>query len=526
MNDLQQISMNVHKNKELYSNVKSMLKYNITVHNLYFHDNASIYTIDSYKNIIVTGGGDKSIRIWRIYKNDKEEECDIESKDKSDINDVNYNDDINENNKSNTNDITITDNNSITENITITNNKNKDKNIKLNYYTAINSFLKLQYISTYTFASTINCVRINSKGIIACTDDNGYLNIIRNKYIVDGEMEYRDKDNYDNVMDNKNVITYATTGEGGEVEWINHNMIVVGYSNGRVCLFKVEYNCNEECDKSSVNDKSIDNGDNKLIDGNGDNKLIDGNNNMKDGVINQKKKIRPRIVENKNKIILLHSLKLHSSNVVGLAYNKYFSTTENNHNNIDNNNNNTHTTNTNTNTNNENINNILNKNILVTVGKDRIMKILEIKENKLSLLHSIKNIKDEDRMFVDDSRGILFRRLGFSPSLKNSMYKLLYVCSTLYNKKNSVYILHYPYYADCIFGVVEGFDGPVVKVVFDNDYVYYLCRTSLYVGKIGSDVISKIENFTFRMMTDATIVDGVLLCTSVDGFITSLECVK
>lgn len=41
----------------------------VTTHNLYFHDEASIFTMDANDNFIATGGGDKDIRLWTMDKN-------------------------------------------------------------------------------------------------------------------------------------------------------------------------------------------------------------------------------------------------------------------------------------------------------------------------------------------------------------------------------------------------------------------------------------------------------------------------
>lgn len=40
----------------------------VTTHNLHFHDQASIYSVDSKDTIIATGGGDTDVRIWQVEK--------------------------------------------------------------------------------------------------------------------------------------------------------------------------------------------------------------------------------------------------------------------------------------------------------------------------------------------------------------------------------------------------------------------------------------------------------------------------
>lgn len=49
-------------------------QYEYTIQNLYFHENASIYSIDSFENRFLTAGGDKAIRSWTITHLDQTSE--------------------------------------------------------------------------------------------------------------------------------------------------------------------------------------------------------------------------------------------------------------------------------------------------------------------------------------------------------------------------------------------------------------------------------------------------------------------
>lgn len=45
-------------------------KYEYTIQNLYFHENASIYSMDSFEDSFLTAGGDRAIRLWKISYTD------------------------------------------------------------------------------------------------------------------------------------------------------------------------------------------------------------------------------------------------------------------------------------------------------------------------------------------------------------------------------------------------------------------------------------------------------------------------
>lgn len=98
-----------------------MLNLEVTTHNLYFHEQSSIFSIDSHGDLICTGGGDGVARLWKI----------IPSQSNNGIN-------------------------------------------NFNYCTALNSSTKIDYISdVHTHSKAVNCVRFNSRGDIASCSDGG-----------------------------------------------------------------------------------------------------------------------------------------------------------------------------------------------------------------------------------------------------------------------------------------------------------------------------------------------------------------
>jgi chromatin assembly factor 1 subunit B len=96
--------------------IKEFYPVEITTHNLHFHDEASIFTVDSNGEYLATGGGDKDIRLWKIEK----EEC-----------------------------------------------KSRD----VCYTTALNTTIKISYHAVLSgHQRAVNCVRFNSSLLASCSD--------------------------------------------------------------------------------------------------------------------------------------------------------------------------------------------------------------------------------------------------------------------------------------------------------------------------------------------------------------------
>ncbi|KAK6090552.1 hypothetical protein P3W45_000275 [Vairimorpha bombi] len=96
----------------------------VTTHNLYFHEEASIFSIDSFSGLIATCGGDNIVRLWNIKHS--------------------------------------------TDNI-----KNDSE---FRYTTALNSSIKIEYVSDIKgHNKSVNCVRFNETGWLASASDGGKI---------------------------------------------------------------------------------------------------------------------------------------------------------------------------------------------------------------------------------------------------------------------------------------------------------------------------------------------------------------
>ncbi|EOB14836.1 WD repeat-containing protein [Nosema bombycis CQ1] len=98
----------------------------VTTHNLYFHEQSSIFSVDSHLDHLATGGGDGFVRLWKV--------------------------------------------------ITSPTSLNSFK-----YCTALDSSTKIEYISDiHSHSKTVNCVRFNSKGDLASCSDGGRVIVTYN----------------------------------------------------------------------------------------------------------------------------------------------------------------------------------------------------------------------------------------------------------------------------------------------------------------------------------------------------------
>lgn len=101
-------------------NLKDMFPIEVTTHNLYFHEEASIFSIDTFNNLIATGGGDGIVRLWQINDTEIKKEGDFV------------------------------------------------------YTTALNSSIQLVYKSDLVgHTKAVNCVRFSYLGILASSSDTG-----------------------------------------------------------------------------------------------------------------------------------------------------------------------------------------------------------------------------------------------------------------------------------------------------------------------------------------------------------------
>lgn len=131
----------------------------VTTHNLYFHEEASIFSIDSYIDILATSGGDNAIRLWKIKHIDK----------------------------------------------------NK-KDCKFKYTTSLNSSIKIEFLSEIIcHTKSVNCIRFNESGYLASSSDGGKIVLSK-----EGKNTViREHDGFDiyDLTWNKNIL-YVGVGNG------------------------------------------------------------------------------------------------------------------------------------------------------------------------------------------------------------------------------------------------------------------------------------------------------------------------
>ncbi|EOB12312.1 WD repeat-containing protein [Nosema bombycis CQ1] len=107
----------------------------VTTHNLYFHEQSSIFSLDSHLDNLATGGGDGFVRLWKVITSP------------GSLDSFKY--------------CTALD--------------------SFKYCTALDSSTKIEYISDiHSHSKTVNCVRFNSKGDLASCSDGGRVIVTNN----------------------------------------------------------------------------------------------------------------------------------------------------------------------------------------------------------------------------------------------------------------------------------------------------------------------------------------------------------
>ncbi|KAF9762941.1 Chromatin assembly factor 1 subunit B [Nosema granulosis] len=98
--------------------------FEVTTHNLYFHDQSSIFSLDSFQDLLCTGGGDGVARLWKIESSES----------------------------------------------------SSTGSTFLEYFTALDSPIKISYLSDlHTHSRTVNCVRFSRNGDLASCSDGGKI---------------------------------------------------------------------------------------------------------------------------------------------------------------------------------------------------------------------------------------------------------------------------------------------------------------------------------------------------------------
>ncbi|WUR03975.1 putative chromatin assembly factor 1 subunit [Vairimorpha necatrix] len=109
------------------SNLSELFPIEVSTHNLYFHEEASIFSLDSFDDSVATGGGDGVVRLWKLQLDEM-------------------------------------------------------THLDYKYTTALNSSIKFIYKSDIIVHNkAVNCVRFNKQGILASSSDSGKVIINYNK---------------------------------------------------------------------------------------------------------------------------------------------------------------------------------------------------------------------------------------------------------------------------------------------------------------------------------------------------------
>ncbi|KAL6121182.1 hypothetical protein NUSPORA_01930 [Nucleospora cyclopteri] len=170
----------------------------VTTHNLHFHENSGILSLDYCENLIATSGYDKSIRLWEIN---------------------------------------LTAINSLyTENC---------------YKTAANSSIRIGFYREFTnFKGIVNCVRFYrgndlESGFyrIAASDDTGRVILI----IINGETA-----NYKVIHEGEGNSCY-------DLSWINKNELALCFDSGKIKILKIEEKILKKIKYQTVLEKEIHN---------------------------------------------------------------------------------------------------------------------------------------------------------------------------------------------------------------------------------------------------------------------------
>lgn len=172
---------------------------------------------------------------------------------------------------------------------------------------------------------------------------------------------------------------------------------------------------------------------------------------------------------------VLHNIKPHSSMVDGLCYNSEH-------------------------------------NLISSISRDKSCKVFLVGE-KLKQVSKLDLFGKEGKI-CDENETMIFRRHAFS-----KCGNFLYVVSCVENKKYCVFIVHYPFHENSIYGKIGDFNSPVIKILEREENLYIFTKYEVYVVKDKM----VINNFSILPMTDATLYKNIIFSCSVDGFVNSLR---
>ncbi|KAI4292839.1 chromatin assembly factor 1 subunit B [Pancytospora philotis] len=175
-----------------------------------------------------------------------------------------------------------------------------------------------------------------------------------------------------------------------------------------------------------------------------------------------------------------------------------------------------------------------------TIHKSTVQGISYSHEHRLLATHSLDKTVKLHRVVVDAAAGqqkggakaagaktSLKLLSAFDEGIDNSrglFKRLLLKGSRLYafTKQNMLSVFAYPFRAMHLQQRIGPLRSSVVKVLEDSGYFYICTKQSLYIIR-GQELVVSIDASTFLSATDACLIDGVLLISSMDGFVTSVR---
>ncbi|KAM0687149.1 Chromatin assembly factor 1 subunit [Conglomerata obtusa] len=535
-------------------NIENWFPIELTTQNLYFHENASIYSIASSKNTLLTAGGDKEIRSWSLEHIDSdlqplkiEENFICNEANQSSVK-INYNKTFSHHSKT-VNCVRFSDCGQFfascgdggevvvckgEEKVVV---KEKDGDDcyelvwmenhivvgtatgKLLVYAMEHIELQNKIIKDDLNDNNENVLSYEHNKTNDCVQVENNKDLFENQKHFANEMENHDKDT--NIQDialssttQQNKILNNEKGEN-EIKFcaINYNDEILECSiieneefekthrvnklNGKDEYALFEQNSKEDPEAYNDNNKAVINEDNTLFD---DNKkqefefIIDNNKENKNNIVENKKEetLKTKKFRN-NKTNAKSNLKSFKFKLIQ-----------------------------NIRAHSDIIQGLAYNNkykVIATASKDRSTKTFYF-EKKLVYIDKIE-FYNKERCFADDVSKILFRRLSFS-----SCNKFLYLPASVDTEnRNFVYILHYPFRSIDFYGRIGPLEQPAIKIISYNEFILILCKKMIYFCK-NQKVLFSIKHVAFFPMTDCCIVNNVFCFSALDGFLYTLKLEK
>lgn len=390
----------------------------VTTHNLYFHDQASIYSVDSKGSMIATSGGDNDVRIWEIERS-------------------------------------------------------APKDQEFCYTNSLTSSVKIAYKHTLSaHQRAVNCVRFGDE-YLASSSDSGHVLVW-------------------DISDFGKGLSHTVRSSDGvdvyEVAW-HKSFLFVGQASGNISVYRVmkrEANKENEgianCGAAPVGEILSNSQGTCQMEIPGEH----GTNESEKGTLvpgraEGLQSKRAKIIKLDEGLLIdvkhIQTIKAHSDIVQGLSFNAFHS-------------------------------------ILATQSKDRTVKVFHFGE-KLTTLAKHEAFNDKKFIVVGKS---FFKRLSFAKS------NLLFLTHCCLDDANVVFVSAYPF--NDLHARIGPFDSTVQRVFEWGSNIAVLTKRSVYLINEKDGVYSTlfcVSNATFLPITDACVADGMLLISSLDGFVSTIR---